>query len=161
MQALQNSFRSLSISSPLPKGRVLIVDDEQNVADLLQQSLTRLEPGLEVWVANSGAQALDLLNGEQLDLLITDYQMPRMNGLELTKVVRQRCPEVKTILMTAYPSQQISDLVDQFAVDSYLIKPFSSRHLREIVRQLLTSPVSFSPLPEGDSHDDKDGDSHC
>ena len=130
--------RSLSPLLPSPKGRVLIVDDEENVTVLLQRSLARLGPGLEVWVANSGAQALDLLNGKRFDLLITDYQMPHMNGLKLTEVVRQRHPEMKVILMTAYPSSQIADLADRLAVACYLVKPFSCRSLRQIVHELLT-----------------------
>jgi two-component system response regulator YesN len=150
MHNLQTSFHSLPPSSPFSKGRVLIVDDEENVTNLLQRSLTRLEPGLEVWVANSGVQALDLLNDKQLDLLITDYQMPAMNGLELTEAVRQRYPQVKVILMTACPSPQINDLADRLAVDDCLVKPFSSRDLREIVRQLLASAASFSPSPGSD-----------
>lgn len=155
----QTSFRSLPLSSSFPKGRVLIVDDEENVTDLLQRGLTRLESGLEVWVANSGARALDLLNDGQLDLLITDYQMPGMNGLELVEAVRQRYPQVKIILMTAHPSPQIDDLADRLAVDSCLIKPFSMWDLRDIVRQLLASSASFSPPPGGDGHDEEAGNS--
>jgi len=137
MPTVQPSLRLLPRSLSFPKGHVLIVDDEENVTDLLQRSLARLEPGLEVWVANSGAQALDLLKDGQLDLLITDYQMPEMNGPELIEAVRQRYPAVKIILTTAFPSPQIDQLADRLAVDSCLIKPFSSRDLREIVRQLL------------------------
>jgi CheY-like chemotaxis protein len=159
--ASQTSFHSLPLSSPFPdpEGRVLIVDDEENVTDLLQHSLTRLESGLEVWVANSGTQALDLLNDGQLDLLITDYQMPRMNGLELIEAVRQRYPQVKIILMTAYPSPQVDDLADRLVVDNCLIKPFSIWDLRDIVRQLLASSASFSPPPGGEGHDQEAGNS--
>ena len=133
-------FRSLSPLLPSPKGRVLIVDDEENVTVLLQRSLARLGPDLEVWVANSGAQALELLNGKWFDLLITDYRMPYMNGLELTEAVRRCHPGIQIIWMTAYPSPQIAELADRLAVAYYLVKPFSSRDLREVVRELLTLP---------------------
>lgn len=155
MQISSQTFCSLPHPYSSPKGRVLIVDDGESVTVLLQRSLARLGPGMEVWTANSGAQALDLLNSERLDLLITDYQMPNINGLELTEAVRQHHTEVKVILMTAYPSPQIADLVDRLAVDCYLIKPFSCRELREIVRHLLISPAPLSPPPGGDSHDDR------
>jgi len=105
---------------------------------LLQRSLARLGPDLEVWVANSGAQALELLNGKWFDVLITDYRMPYMNGLELTEAVRQCHPGIQIIWMTAYPSPQIAELADRLAVAYYLVKPFSSRDLREVVRELLT-----------------------
>ena len=138
MPTVQPSPCLLPCPPSFPKGHVLIVDDEENVTDLLQRSLARLEPGLEVWVANSGAQALDFLNNDgHLDLLITDYQMPEMNGPELIEAVRQRYPAVKIILTTAFPSSHIDQLADRLAVDSCLIKPFSTRDLRQIVRQLL------------------------
>jgi two-component system response regulator YesN len=157
----QTLFRSLPASSPSPKGRVLVVDDEENVAILLQHILARLGPDLEVWAANSGAQALDLLNDERLDLLITDYQMSYMTGLELTQTVRQRYPEVKIILMTAYSSPQIIDLADRLAIDGYLIKPFSGHALREIVCKLLTPSASLSLPSGGNDHDDSENRDPC
>ncbi len=143
MQTLQTSVHSFPLSSTA-KRRVLIVDDEQNLTDLLRRCLARLGPGLDVQVANSGAQALNLLDDGQFDLLITDYQMPKINGLQLAKAVRQRYPRVKIILMTAFPSPQVEGVVDKLAVNYYLVKPFSSRDLREIVCQLLILPAPFS-----------------
>lgn len=147
-------------SQPLsPDGRVLIVDDEENVTLLLQRSLARLGPALQVRVAHSGAQALELVKEDPFDLVITDYQMPHMNGLELTRVMRQGCPNVKIILMTAYPSTFIADQVDELAVDAYLVKPFSMRHLWGIVYHLLTSPELPFPSPRGNGHENKESKS--
>lgn len=161
MQFSVQTLHSLSSLSPSPKGRVLIVDDEENVAFLLRHSLTRLGPDLEVWAASSGAQALDILNDKQLDLLITDYQMPYMSGLDLAETVRQRHPEVKIILMTAYPSPQVIDLAGKLAVDCYLIKPFSSRDLWEVICELLTPPVSLAPPAGGDNHENNENSNPC
>lgn len=139
-----------SVLSPLtlsPKKRVLIVDDEESVTHILQRSLARLSPDLEVWRANSGAQALELLNREGFDLLITDYFMSNVSGLELTQTIRHRRPDIKIIWMTAYPSPEFADLLDGLAVDCFLIKPFSIRILREIVCRLL-----ISSAPRADDH---------
>lgn len=142
--------------------RVLVVDDEENVRLLIRRSLARLGLGLEVQVANSGTQALDFFKSEPFDLVITDYQMPCMNGLELTKMMRQDRPNVKIILMTAYFSAQIAEQVDELAVDGYLFKPFSTRHLREIVYDLLTSPEFSSPSTGGDGHNGRESKNpHC
>lgn len=145
---------SLTPSSSSLKGRVLIVDDEENVAVLLQHILARLEPDLELRVANSGAQALEFLSGERLDLLITDYQMPHMNGLELTATVRQRWPEVKIILMTAYSTPDIVDRAEKLAVDCYLTKPFSSQELWQMICRLVNSSTSLSAALGGGDHGD-------
>jgi len=136
--------------------RVLVVDDEKNVRLLLRRSLARLELGLEVQVADSGSQALDFFKNKPFDMVITDYQMPCMNGLELTRVLRQDHPNVKIILMTACFSTQIAEQVDELAVDGYLFKPFSTRHLREIVYDLLTSPEFSCPLTGGDGHNGRE-----
>jgi two-component system response regulator YesN len=120
-------------------GRVLIVDDEENVRFLLQRSLARLDPGLKVQTAESSVQALELLKGESFDLVITDFQMPYMNGLELCEAIRREYPKVKVVLMTAYPSTQVAGRARDLALDGYLIKPFSARHLCGAVHSLLIS----------------------
>jgi CheY-like chemotaxis protein len=117
--------------------RVLVVDDEKNVALLLQRSLMRLEPHLEVFTAHSGAQAFELLQGGAFDLIVTDYQMPQTNGLDLIRAVRERHPHTKIILITAYPSARIAQELERLAVEGYLVKPFSIRRLRELVCQTL------------------------
>ena len=151
-----------SMQTLSPNGRVLVVDDEENVRLLLERSLARLEPGIKVQVANSSAQALEFLKGEPFDLVIADYQMPYMNGLELTRTIRQDYPNVKIVLMTAYPSRKIAEQVDELKVDGYLLKPFSTRYLRKIVFALLASPEFPCPLPGGHCHDRKPSEnSHC
>ena len=119
-------------------GRVLIVDDEKNVRLLLQRCLVRLDPSLKVQTAESSAQALEFLKDESFDLVVTDFQMPRMNGLQLSEAIRRGYPNIKVILMTAYPSGKIVKRTDDLALDGYLVKPFSARHLCNAVHDLLT-----------------------
>lgn len=126
-------MQSLSVD-----GHVLIVDDEKNVRLLLQRCLVRLDPGLKVQTAESSAQALEFLKDESFDLVVTDFQMPCMNGLELSEAIRRGYPNIKVILMTAYPSAKIVKRTDDLALDGYLVKPFSARHLCNAVHDLLT-----------------------
>jgi len=142
--------------------RVLIVDDETNIALLLQRSLARSRPELKIEVAGSGIQALEFLKGESFDLIITDYNMPHMNGLTLIQAIRQNHPETKIILTTAYHSSQIMEQSNKLAVDGYFVKPFSTRLLREKVRQLLVLPELIFPDLGGNGHGNReDKDTHC
>ncbi|OQY25697.1 MAG: hypothetical protein B6I34_01705 [Anaerolineaceae bacterium 4572_32.1] len=135
------------------EGRVLVVDDEENVRLLLQRGLARLEPSLQVRVANSSVQALEFLRDEFFDLVVTDYQMPGMNGLELVEAIHQSYPNTKVVLMTAYPSAQVTEQVDRLALDAYILKPFSTRHLQEIIHDLLALPGLSFFTPGGNGRD--------
>ena len=84
------------------KKRILIVDDEPNLAFLLAENLVDLGPNYEIEICNSGADALALNKQKPFDLVITDLMMPEMNGLTLTKNLTQQKPEIKFILNTAY-----------------------------------------------------------
>ncbi|MFZ5918797.1 MAG: response regulator [Chloroflexota bacterium] len=132
--------------------RVLVVDDEANVALLLQRSLALLGPTFQVVVAHSGHQALSLLQDGTFDLVITDFQMPRMNGLELAQAIRGRFPGTKVVLITAYPTALLAAQTHALALDGYLVKPFSTRNLREMVCELLTLPELPFPPQGGNGH---------
>ncbi|MGC1189488.1 MAG: response regulator, partial [Candidatus Binatus sp.] len=80
--------------------RLLIVDDERNIRRSLTTFFESL--GHEVRGAENGAQAVALLAETQFDLVLTDYKMAEMSGLELLRDIKRRAPECLVILMTAY-----------------------------------------------------------
>ena len=79
---------------------VLVVDDEQIVLDSAQK-LLRKEP-FEVLTARSAAEGLSLLEGGGIQVVLTDLKMPGMDGLELTKQVKQRWPAIPVVMVTGY-----------------------------------------------------------
>ena len=83
------------------KKRILIVDDEKKVAFFLQESLEDLGDNYEVISAETAEAALQQIESQPFDLIITDLRMPGINGLELMKRVRDISPETRTILITA------------------------------------------------------------
>ncbi|MEP6592763.1 MAG: sigma-54 dependent transcriptional regulator, partial [Acidobacteriota bacterium] len=83
-------------------GRVLVVDDERSMRELLSIVLRR--DGYEVLVAEDGADALELLGKERVDILITDIRMPSMNGVELLREAKRIDPDLIAIVMTAFAS---------------------------------------------------------
>lgn len=115
--------------------RILIVDDEVGMQIALREVLQR--QGYRLTVASDAMEALGKLESETFDLILTDVRMPEMTGLELLERVRARWPETDVLVMTAYGT--IEDAVDAMkkGAADYLLKPFSSETVEEIVTRLL------------------------
>ena len=73
----------------MSKKRILIVDDDPSVLDMLRHSLARPDDDCQIFYTTGGASALRHLKEGSFDLLLTDYQMPGMNGLELARTARR------------------------------------------------------------------------
>ncbi len=114
--------------------RILVVDDESYVRDLLRRVLARR--GHEVDVAADGGAALELLEGEDYDLVLTDVVMPGIDGFELLRRVKSAYPSVKVIVLTGYARKQsISDFL-LYGADEYLSKPFQVQALLDSVERI-------------------------
>jgi two-component system CheB/CheR fusion protein len=122
-----------------PMQRILIVDDSKNVAITLQSGLERL-PDLEVLVATSGQEALQLAALKPVDLMITDYRMPDMDGLALVKALRQVHPRAAILLLTAYGTPALQSAAADAAIERVLEKPASFVDIRAVTLELLHRP---------------------
>ncbi|NWG20860.1 MAG: response regulator [Chloroflexi bacterium] len=111
---------------------ILIVDDEANQRLMLAQALRTVEDR-EIATAASVSEALEWLDDNRADLIITDYNMPVSNGLVLIAQVRQRALPTRIILITAYSSPEIQEAARQLAVDHFLTKPVPLTLLRQLV----------------------------
>jgi two-component system alkaline phosphatase synthesis response regulator PhoP len=123
------------------KKRILVVDDEPNLAFLLAENLVDLGPNYEIEACNSGAEALALNKTNPFDLVITDLMMPEINGLALTKSLIQQEPEIKMILMTAYGNEEIALKAEKLGISGYITKPFAMEDMLAAVQQ------AFEPKP--------------
>ena len=117
-----------------PKKRILVVDDEVKLAFLLKQSLLNLGPEFEIETANSGLEALKIMESNPCDLLITDFRMRGMGGLDLMRAIKSESPETLVILMTAYGSPEIVAEAKRLDVYRYITKPFPIEEFQQIVR---------------------------
>jgi signal transduction histidine kinase/ActR/RegA family two-component response regulator len=125
--------------------RVLLVDDDRMVREMLAAQLG--EQGFEVLEASDGLVALARMDaGDKVDLLVTDYAMPGMNGLVLSREARQREARLPVVLLTGYVEGQLeSDLKDLEASGAVVLrKPVSAHKLGEIALKLLAR-VDGSP----------------
>lgn len=118
---------------------IMVVEDDDELRDALCDTL-RLA-GYLVRQASDGADALKLLADTSVDLLISDIQMPNMDGHSLLKKLKQKHPDVPVMLMTAYGTiQQAVDAMRDGAVD-YMVKPFEAEVLVNMVSRYAAIPV--------------------
>ncbi len=111
---------------------ILAVDDEEIVQSLIRDALE--EEGHQVLTAADGATAMELLQSNSIDLLITDIRMPKMSGTELVERARAFNPAIGIIFMTGYASlTSAKDAIKQGALD-YIMKPFELAEIRQAVR---------------------------
>jgi CheY-like chemotaxis protein len=126
-------------TAPEPGIRVLLVDDELMVRETLAVGLS--EAGFSVLIADGGPIALALLDGgEAVDVLVTDYAMPGMDGLTLIREARERRPSLPALILTGYIQSISSETTDRglASVFSVLRKPISVAELSASIEAVLT-----------------------
>lgn len=124
--------------------RILIVEDSPTMRALLTSALEELDVPVKVTEAESGFEALRLLPRESFDLIVTDINMPDINGLELVSFVRNNTAyqEIPLIIVSTEGSERDRDKGVGLGADAYLVKPFEPEALRDVVRELLTRTES-------------------
>ncbi len=113
--------------------RILVVDDQQHINRILQRSLN--QKGYEVKVSSNGEQALNILRSESFDVVITDYQMPKMDGVAMCEAFRKEYPDNNClmILSTAVADEKLQEWAESMQDTLYLEKPVSMRRLNDIL----------------------------
>jgi len=106
---------------------ILVVDDEKNYTAVLRAVLE--EDGFETFIANSGAQALEVLEREEISLVISDMKMPVMDGLVLLEKIKRRIPDMPVIIMTAHGTVDKAVEAMQKGAYTFILKPFDNERL--------------------------------
>lgn len=120
--------------------RVLVVDDDEDIRNSLKGLFLHALPDVSVSVAASGIEALDFMREHRVDLLLTDYRMPEMDGLALLSQARRLAPNMARVLMTAYPDLQVTlRAINDGGIDLFLTKPLDPEHVTSAVRAMLDS----------------------
>lgn len=113
---------------------VIIVEDDPLVAQLNSQYLSRLEDVVLQCIFSNGADALEFLKTNPVDLAIMDVYMPTMNGLELLRAIRGAGIQTAVIMITAATEMQVVGEALRLGIEDYIIKPFSFQRLQETVQ---------------------------
>lgn len=126
---------------------ILIVDDEEAVLYVLRNSLLKIGHDYRILTAMDGTSALKYFEKYQIDLVITDYRMSGMNGLELIETILSVQPHTRMILITGFGTDEIEAEANRLHVFAYLKKPIDLNTLRFTVRQALGEDIR--PESEG------------
>lgn len=121
--------------------KLLITDDEPLTREYMQQNLSLVAEQWEVaGEASDGSEALEFLSQNKVDLVITDIKMPVMDGLELCKIISQKYPKQKVIILSGYDEFAFVQEAMRYGVNDYLLKPIVKQELQsalgKIARQL-------------------------
>ena len=116
----------------MEKKRILIADDEEIVRILLAEALKPY--GYEIDVVENGVEAMSHIEKKSYDLVISDYMMPKMDGLELTRRIKAKYPHIPILIITG--KAPVRDLL-KCGATACIMKPFKIFELHNIVRTIL------------------------
>lgn len=114
---------------------ILFVDDEETILDIARDYFTM--KGYPVFTANSGEEAVDILEKEKIDCCFTDIHMPGMDGIELAERIRRIDNTTPVVVMTGYPSMETTLKTLKNGVVDFLIKPVSLNQMEVCLRRVL------------------------
>ena len=121
-----------------PLRRILVVDDEENARIALSKILTR--EGYEVASASNGYEALEYLRGREVELIITDINMPEMNGLTFLRELNRSHPSCNVIMITAYGEVESYIEAMNLGAFEYINKPIKVDELKKIITKIFKGP---------------------
>ena len=131
------SMTARAVEAPRDEGpaqpRILVVDDEPSMRDMLRIVLRR--DGFDVLVAEDGREALAVLDRERVDLLLSDIRMADISGVDVLRAAKERNRDIVAFMMTAFASTETAVEAMRLGAVDYFTKPFSMDELRLKVRQ--------------------------
>lgn len=122
--------------------RILIVDDEKAIRDILSEMLSVM--GFEVTVASSGNEGLNLFSRNSFALVVTDLQMPDMDGWTLALRIKDKSPNTQVVLITGEEKRRVMEELEGSCVDSVVFKPFMLEDIQETVQIMLDERIRES-----------------
>ena len=117
--------------------QILIADDSKSIREVLAFSLTNA--GYQVFVARDGIDAMNFFDGRSIDLLLTDYHMPNMNGLELIEKIREieAYKHIPVLVLTTESQRSIIKEAKDSGATGWLLKPFNTDKLIQTLRKVI------------------------
>lgn len=126
----------LEITTTRESGTILLVEDDVATQKLIKKILMRND--YKVQTANNGLEALDFLRDNEkpsVDIIITDFRMPKMDGKELTRVVNDEFPHVPVVIMSGAEQEELNDITE-LSIKGCLLKPVNSLHLLNTLQRI-------------------------
>ncbi len=123
------------MTTAMSKESILVVDDAPETLEVLRRNLEA--EGYRVFTAPGVAEALGVLDASPIDLVITDYKMPKVSGLDLVRHVRENLKDTEVVMITGYASIEGAIQAIKTGAEEYLAKPFTDEELFRAVRRAL------------------------
>ncbi len=117
----------------LSKSTILLAEDEENVRDSFKKVLLLYVK--DVYTASDGEEAFKLYNQQNPDIIITDIKMPKLNGLEFIKKIREKNPEIPIIVTSAYTDQDFLLESIKLSLVEYALKPIKEKELSRLLKE--------------------------
>ena len=115
--------------------KILICDDEEGIRESLKLIL---EDHFELIVTDTGEQCLEIIkNSKDVGLLLLDIKMPKVSGLDLLKVIKERHPQLNVVIVTGYRSVETAAEASRLGACGYIVKPFKSEEILKTAREKL------------------------
>jgi DNA-binding response OmpR family regulator len=124
-------------------GRILVIDDDRSARLLLERVLARA--GHDVTLVDTAEEGLAKLEQQTYDLLITDKNLPGIDGLEVLRVARQKNPLAMAILITGFPNEATRKAASELGVFTYLTKPFGVHDIVSFVDAAVRAAKGNTP----------------
>jgi two-component system chemotaxis response regulator CheY len=128
------------------KGKILIIDDEAEVREVLRLHLE--SANYNVIEALDGEEAVNMMksgsNLLQVGLIICDIRMPKVNGIEAIDFLKKNAPSIPIIVVTGYPDSDLAVSLLKKGVKDYMVKPIEKAKLLEKVAEVLAAPQDFN-----------------
>jgi DNA-binding response OmpR family regulator len=131
---ITGGLMSNNTENAMGKFRILVVDDEENMLQMLKTFFTEKE--YTCFTASNGLAALELLDKEQVDVVITDMKMPGMDGLELLKKIKEKYDRISAVIMTGFSEEYTTTEALNMGADGYITKPFRNKELLLILKRI-------------------------
>ena len=120
--------------------RILLIDDDEWIRDSL--SLYFEGEGCHLIALETAEEGIEALKGQNYDIIIVDYRLPGMDGLEFLKRIQGPCPHTKKVLITAYRSKEVVSKAMKIGIDGFIEKPFTTRNIEESLSRVIAKSES-------------------
>lgn len=129
MMTLQEKIAKIS------KYQVLFVEDEQDLIDIISNTLGKLQ--IKNFTASNGKIGLEIFRANpEINVVVTDINMPVMDGLEMIREIRKTDQNIKIIIMSAHNESEFKEEAKKLGINDYLVKPFDFMQFIEIISNL-------------------------
>ncbi len=126
---------------------ILLIDDNEFLLDALSTWLNRQMPGNRILIGFNGRDGIEILKQNQVDLIMTDIQMPVMDGFRFIEQKNSVCPDTPVIAMTSYLTDEVVSRLRSLGVSRYLEKPFEFASLADRLLEAMHARSHCEAVP--------------